>query len=194
MRVYNILFAYCASAAYINLPFLDKNGSVLTACVDDFTAIPSLCGTAATSAVTHSTPTNTSAASASSPLSDLGYMTVVNKWRTKLRLSTLTPDAVLQANSFKTCVDGNGHMIHEIHPGSLAQVLAPGDINEDFERIFVGGWLCEKPNMIGMDGICATKSLGWFYNTSGHADILTSTSYTRIGCASFRRIVSCDLA
>ncbi|KAF2818159.1 hypothetical protein CC86DRAFT_309726 [Ophiobolus disseminans] len=121
-------------------------------------------------------------------------MSVVNKWRVQLGLAILTQDNTLEANALKTCVKGNGQMVHELNPGSLAQVLGPGDINTNFERILVGGWLCEKPDMAGMDAICDTKSEGWRYTTTGHAEILTSTKYTRIGCASFRSITGCDLA
>jgi hypothetical protein len=122
------------------------------------------------------------------------YMAIIDEWRAKLGLMTLTCDPALEANAFKTCVDGHGRMIHELNPGSRAQVLAMGNMNQDFQRIFVGGWLCEKPELKGLDSICTTLSVGWAYSSTGHADILTSRIYTKIGCATSSGITSCDLA
>ena len=82
----------------------------------------------------------------------------------------------------------------ELNPGSMAQVLAPGDAS-NFENVFVGGWLCEVPSLPGLNGICSSMSAGWDYEgQTGHADILSSTSYTKIGCALFDGIWGCDLA
>lgn len=123
-----------------------------------------------------------------------GYIEIVNKWRTKLKLVELEQDSTLEANALKTCVDGDGQMIHELNPESLGQILAPGQPDE-FERVFVGGWLCEKPDLPGLDGVCSTASVGWAYHgQTGHADILTSFSYSRIGCGNAKGIWGCDLA
>lgn len=123
-----------------------------------------------------------------------GYMGVVEKWRGKLGLGDLSEDSTLQANALKTCQDGNGEMVHELNPGSMAQVLAPGSADE-FEKVFVGGWLCERSNLPGLDGICSEMSQGWEYNgETGHADILVSGSYSKIGCALANGIWGCDLA
>ncbi|KAL1602326.1 hypothetical protein SLS60_005741 [Paraconiothyrium brasiliense] len=130
----------------------------------------------------------------SPPSSGGGYIDTVNTWRGKLGLPTLTQDETLQNNALKTCDDGNGEMKHELNPGTFGQVLAPGQPDE-FEKVFVGGWLCEKPDMPGMDGICATMSDGWAYNgQTGHADILSSTDYTKIGCSNAKGIWGCDVA
>lgn len=123
-----------------------------------------------------------------------GYMGTVNEWRGKLGLSSLSEDSKLQGNALKTAQDGNGQMVHQLNPGSMAQVLAPGSPDE-FVKVFVGGWLCELPNMPGMDGICDSMSAGWAYGgQTGHADILKSSSYSKIGCACATGIWSCDLA
>jgi uncharacterized protein YkwD len=127
-------------------------------------------------------------------LSSASYMAIIDKWRDKLGLSALAQDIILEANALETCVEGNGRMSHKLNPGSLAQVLAPGDINLNFEHIFVGGWLCEKPDMRGMDGVCATESSGWSHTSTDHAAILTSANYTKIGCASSSGVTACDLA
>ncbi|KAK3217124.1 hypothetical protein GRF29_1g2055946 [Pseudopithomyces chartarum] len=128
------------------------------------------------------------------PSSDSGYMGTVNTWRAKLGLSELTHDATLEGNALKTCDDGNGEMKHELNSGTFGQVLAPGQPDE-FERVFVGGWLCERPDMAGLDGICSTMSEGWAYNgQTGHADILSSPDYKKIGCANAKGIWGCDVA
>lgn len=134
------------------------------------------------------------AASPAASSGDSGYMSVVNEWRSKMGLGTLTQDATLQANDQKTVNDDQGTMTHELNPGSMAQVLAPGDQNS-FENVFVGGWLCEEPNASGMDGICATMSAGWDYEgQTGHAEILRNPGYTKIGCAWADGLWGCDLA
>ena len=124
-----------------------------------------------------------------------GYMDVVSKWRAAGGLSALTEDSTLQGNALKTATDGNGQMVHELNPGSFAQVLAPGDAS-NFESVYVGGWLCESPNLPGLNGICSTEAQGWDHSNgeTGHADILTSTSYSKIGCALADGIWACDLA
>ncbi|KAK3314973.1 hypothetical protein B0H66DRAFT_328863 [Apodospora peruviana] len=122
-----------------------------------------------------------------------GYMDVVSDWRNRLGLKQLKLDGTLENNARKTVVEGNGKMVHQLNPGSFAQVLAPGGPN-DFTHCFVGGWLCERPDMKGMNGICATEGKGWIHTSTGHADILTSGSYSKIGCANYNGIWGCDLA
>lgn len=130
---------------------------------------------------------------ASSGNSD-GYMGVVSEWRSKMGMSALTEDSKLVANAHKTAQDGNGQMVHQLNPGSMAQVLAPGK-PEEFTKVFVGGWLCERPSLPGLNGICSSMSQGWAYDgQTGHADILSSKSYSKIGCACVGDIWSCDLA
>lgn len=136
------------------------------------------------------------APSASAPASsnDGSYMSVVSEWRSKMGMSALTYDSQLEANSLKTVQDGNGQMVHELNKGSMAQVLAPGSPSE-FTSCFVGGWLCEMPSLPGLDGICSSMSQGWSYNgETGHAEILSSPSYSKIGCANADGIWGCDLA
>ncbi|KAF2443291.1 hypothetical protein P171DRAFT_331056, partial [Karstenula rhodostoma CBS 690.94] len=102
-------------------------------------------------------------------------------------------DETLQKNALKTCDDGNGEMEHELNPGTFGQTLAPGQPDE-FERVFVGGWLCEKSSLAGLEGVCDTMSPGWNYRgQTGHADIITG-DYTKIGCANANGIWGCDYA
>lgn len=132
-----------------------------------------------------------SAAAGSS--SGTGYMSVVSEWRQKMGMSDLQEDSTLAANALKTAVDGHGSMVHQLNPGSMGQVLAPGS-ESDFESCFVGGWLCEIPSLPGLDGVCSTESKGWSYDTTGHAELLTSTKYSKIGCGWSDNIWACDLA
>jgi len=139
-----------------------------------------------------SAPAATATAVASS--GDSGYMSVVNEWRQKMSMSELSQDNTLQNNALKTVQNSDGSMVHELNPGTMAQVLAPGT-SSDFENVFVGGWLCEIPTLPGLDGVCSTMSAGWSYNgETGHAKILTATSYSKIGCALYAGIWACDLA
>lgn len=137
-------------------------------------------------------PAPTSTAAPAPPAT--GYMAVVDEWRAKLGMSKLTQDSKLEANAKDTVVSSKGQMVHKLNPGSFAQVLAPGDA-DNFEHVFVGGWLCEIPTLAGLDGVCTEQSKGWTYQgQTGHAEILTSTNYKSIGCALDTGIWCCDLA
>lgn len=125
---------------------------------------------------------------------DRGYMDIVNGWRTKLGMNALIHDSELQTNAMDTVVVGNGAQTHKLNPGTLAQVIAPGK-PDNFEHVFVGGWLCEISNLPGLGDTCASQSAGWNHNRqTGYADILTSIDYSRIGCALYASIWCCDLA
>ncbi|KAF2640577.1 hypothetical protein P280DRAFT_365976, partial [Massarina eburnea CBS 473.64] len=135
-------------------------------------------------------PSSTAPASGSTT----DYLSIANKWRLLMGLKGYTLDATLEENAKKTCIDGNGEMEHELNPGTMGQVLAPGG-EEDFEKVFVGGWLCEVPATLGLNGICGTLSKGWTYEgQTGHNEILVSTKYTKIGCSLQKGIWGCDLA
>jgi len=123
-----------------------------------------------------------------------GYMAVVDTWRSKLGKKALIHDDTLEANALNCVTESNGQMVHKLNPGSFGQVLAPGNAN-DFEHVFVGGWLCEMPNLPGLDGVCSSESSGWSYEgQTGHAKILTDDSYSKIGCALYAGIWGCDVA
>jgi uncharacterized protein YkwD len=126
--------------------------------------------------------------------SNSGYMAVVDEWRSKLGLKALTYDAKLESNAMDDVVSSNGQMVHKLNPGTFAQVLAPAK-PEEFKKAFVGGWLCEMPQLPGLAGVCDTMSEGWSYmGQTGHAEILTSPNYSKIGCANHAGIWCCDLA
>jgi hypothetical protein len=125
-----------------------------------------------------------------------GYMGIVEEWRQKLGLKQLACDSHLESNAMDTVVASNGEMIHKLNSGTYGQTLAPGDDTvTSFEKVFVGGWLCEIPTMAGLDGVCSTMSEGWSYEgQTGHAEILTSPNYSKIGCANHAGIWCCDFA
>lgn len=139
-------------------------------------------------------PTSTAAPSTDSG-SDTGYMAIVNAYRKAAGLAAFTQSSKLEANALKTCNDGNGQMKHELNPGTMGQVLAPGNAN-NFKSVFIGGWLCEIPSLPGLNGQCPSMTGGWDHSNgeTGHAKILSSTSYTQIGCALAKGIWGCDLA
>lgn len=142
------------------------------------------------------TPTPTPEAPAPEVPAQGGYMGVVDKWRANMKLSKLTCDSTLESNAQKVVEKGNGVMRHELFPGTYGQVLAPGgEGDEAFEKVYVGGWLCELPKKEGLEGVCDKMSQGWSYEgQTGHAEILTNPSYTKIGCALSKGIWCCDLA
>lgn len=142
------------------------------------------------------TPTPTPEAPAPAPPAQGGYMGVVDTWRSKMGLSKLECDSTLEGNAQKVVEKGNGVMRHELFPGTYGQVLAPGgEGDEAFEKVFVGGWLCELPKTKGLDGVCDKMSQGWSYEgQTGHAEILTNPGYKKIGCALSKGIWCCDLA
>lgn len=137
------------------------------------------------------------ASSSSAAPAGVQWEATVAEWRAKLGLKALTVDKTLTANAQKTVDKSNGKMEHELFPGSMGQVLAPGENEkpEDFYKVFVGGWLCEIPSLPGLNGVCSTASEGWAYaGQTGHAEILTADNYSKIGCAWFNGIWCCDLA
>lgn len=132
--------------------------------------------------------------SATSTAHAASYMITVDKWRARMGLKPLVNDARLESNAADTVLSGNGQMIHKLNPGSFGQVLAPGN-GDDFEHVFVGGWLCEIPTLPGLQNVCSTQSDGWAYNgQTGHAEILISDNYSKIGCALHAGVWCCDLA
>jgi uncharacterized protein YkwD len=135
------------------------------------------------------------AAPASGGSSDGSYMGIVNEWRGKMGLPALTEDNTLQSNALQTSDDSGGQLKHHLFPGSMAQVMAPGSFS-NFESIFVGGWLCELPSLPGLgSSVCNSASQGWNHaGQTGHAEILSSTKYTKIGCGVAEGICTCDLA
>jgi hypothetical protein len=112
-------------------------------------------------------------------------MAVVSQWRAAGGLGALTQSSQLEANAAKTCADSGGNLNHELNPGTMAQVLAPGDCtNQEFTSCYVGGWLCEIPSLQGLNGICATAGQGWNHGgETGHADILYVSTLLSMLCS-----------
>lgn len=126
----------------------------------------------------------------------------VNKWRTAYRLNTLEWNSTLEANALKTGNDDHGSVEnHELNPGSMAQVITPGqevsvgNLHGDspFDVSYIT-WLCEVPTDPELENQCQTAAdvLHIRYNDTGHHDILCSKSYTAIGCAFAQNLHSTD--
>lgn len=124
--------------------------------------------------------------------SAVDYLTIVNFWRSRLNnpLGPLASDGTLENNALITAQEWD-EKGHQLLPGSFAQVQAPSG-PDDFESALVGGWLCENPGLL-QDGTCDNFP-GWIHEGTGHADILTSPDYTRIGCSNANNYWVCDLA
>ncbi|OAQ59219.1 cysteine-rich secretory protein family domain-containing protein [Pochonia chlamydosporia 170] len=126
--------------------------------------------------------------------SNSSYMAIVDKWRAAMGLTSLKQDSRVESNALKTSENSGGSLKHKIFPGSSAQVMAPGN-PDNFESVFVGGWLCEIPTLPGLGDACRTLSKGWNHaGQTGHAEILTSKQYSKIGCGLALGIWTCDLA
>lgn len=122
-------------------------------------------------------------------------MGIVNNWRGKMGLPLFTEDNTLQSNALDTSTSSGGQLVHKLNPGSMGQVMAPGN-SGNFESVFVGGWLCELPSLPGLgSSVCDAASQGWNHaGQTGHAEILSSTKYTKIGCGNADNMWTCDVA
>jgi hypothetical protein len=139
-------------------------------------------------------PTGFQTSAAPAP-SQGGYMGIVDEWRSKMGLKALQQSSKLQSNAQDAANSSGGQLKHKLNPGSMAQVMAPGNA-DNFESVFVGGWLCELPNTPGLgSSVCNEMSKGWNYaGQTGHAEILTSGKHREIGCGLGDGIWTCDLA
>lgn len=133
-----------------------------------------------------------------SPLNGgVSLLSTCNKWRKQYGLPLFKWDSQLEKNALKTGTDGRGqNQVHQLNPGTMGQVITPGmvtkyggDLGGDtpFELSYVA-WLCEVPSdKLKADGKDQCKlvsdNLHMYYTDTGHYDILTSTSYSKIGCA-----------
>ena len=139
-----------------------------------------------------STSSNSLAVPSAAP--NAGYMSVVDQWRAAMNLPRLSHDNLLESNALKTSQKSGGSNKHSMHDGTSAQVMGPSHLG-GFEKVFVGGWLCEIPNLPGLGGVCGILGKGWNHlGQTGHAEILTSKSYSKIGCGLALGIWTCDLA
>jgi hypothetical protein len=145
---------------------------------------------------TKAATTTAAAPSATAAPAGDDYMSIVSEWRSKLGMKDLECDKKLEANALNCVQEGAGVMKHKLNAGTFGQVLAPGTPDmKSFLSVFVGGWLCEIPTLPGLDGTCSAMSKGWAYEgQTGHAEILTSKNYSKIGCSNFDGIWACDLA
>lgn len=135
-----------------------------------------------------------SAAPAPAPAPAGGYLDIANEYRKKLGLAPFKFSQKLEDNAKNTVVASNGKMVHKLNPGTFAQVLAPGKNDMvSFKHVYLGGWLCEMPELPGIKAECPEAKKGWTHNSDGHAKILIG-GYKEIGCAFYNTIWSCDCA
>ena len=79
---------------------------------------------------------------------------------------------------------------HELIPPSMGQVLAGGDCG-NFEDALVHGWICEIPSLLP-DGMCNGGMTNYMLTETGHAQILSDNSYTKVACACSQGVWGCD--
>lgn len=99
--------------------------------------------------------------------------------------------STLEGNAAKTNRDDGGNqMTHELNSGSFGQCIAQGSDTtasgsySPFDLIYLG-WLCEIPSADLGDGCAIMKAAtNMQVNTAdpGHANILRTAGYTKIGC------------
>ena len=134
-----------------------------------------------------------------------------NHFRNLQGLPSFTWDSTLEANAAKTNKDDGGNsMTHELNAGSFAQCIAEGSDTtasgsySPFDLIYLG-WLCEIPSSDLGDGCSVMEAATHMMvdtNDPGHANILRTESYTKIGCAYqaatekqiYAGLWTCDLA
>ncbi|KAG8411788.1 hypothetical protein J3459_016287 [Metarhizium acridum] len=123
------------------------------------------------------------------------YMKIVNKWMDACGLRQLQYDPKLESNALKASQESDGQLKHKMFPGTMAQVMAQGDLSS-FERALVGGWLCETSWRFKDRSVCSGDlGRGWNHmGQTGHADILSDARYTKIGCQADQNILTCDCA
>lgn len=110
-----------------------------------------------------STPAAAPSTPAAAPVTAGGggdWLDIANKWRVAGGKPAFVESATLVANAQDTAASSGGQLVHQLNPGTFAQVLAPGDAS-NFESVYLGGWLCELPNSPGLNGACASASGGW---------------------------------
>ncbi|KAG8417036.1 hypothetical protein J3459_013004 [Metarhizium acridum] len=105
------------------------------------------------------------------------YISIVNKWRTIIGKPSLKHDALLEGNALET--------------RTAQQVLCGGDLSIEDAVIT---WLCERPDLPNMTTACERFTPGWSKDVTGHADVMSSAEYTKIGCGKDKGIWSCDVA
>ena len=97
----------------------------------------------------------------------------------------------LEGNAAKTNKDDGGNsMTHELNGGSFAQCIAEGNDSttsgswSPFDLIYLG-WLCEIPEASLTDACSAMEAATHMLvdtNDPGHAQILRTEGYTKMGC------------
>jgi hypothetical protein len=130
-----------------------------------------------------------------SPLSGgVSVLSTCNKFRDMYNLKGFKWSTQLASNAGKTGRLNNGVTEnHSLFEGSFAQVITPG-LNSDISGVNLQGftpfemaylsWMCEVSSDSQISKMCPNmqSSMHMEYSETGHYDILTSASYSSIGC------------
>lgn len=108
-------------------------------------------------------PTQPSPSTTQAPPPDGGngpeYINLVNKWMDACGLRHLAHDSTLESNAHQTSVEANGQLVHNMLPGTMGQVMATGDLTENFDSAFAGAWLCEIKTLFKDKNFCDESPL-----------------------------------
>ena len=132
------------------------------------------------------------------------YMAIINKWLRYLDIRTLKYDPMLAQNAFQCSNISGGIINHTRYPGSKGQVMAGGG-KEDFENVYVYGWLAEKKALFPLDmDWDENQTPKWDHgNQTLHAELLadqatnpdgTTIEFTKTGCGWAWNVWTCHLA
>ncbi|KID82702.1 CAP domain protein [Metarhizium guizhouense ARSEF 977] len=119
------------------------------------------------------------------------YMSFINKWRTTIGKPPLEHDALLESNALETSCRSPPELEHVLFKGSAQQVMCGG--NQSIDNA-VRTWLCERSDLPNMEEACKSFPPGWSGGLTGHADVMSSEKYTKIGCGNKNGIWTCDVA
>lgn len=70
-------------------------------------------------------------------------------------LRHLAHDSTLESNAHQTSVEANGQLVHNMLPGTMGQVMATGDLTENFDSAFA-----DIPKCVGL----TQSGLTWLRN------------------------------
>jgi len=176
--------------------------------------------TTSTSSVGQHAATSTSSGALADSTSSASLIQTINKYRHDASLPTFTWNDTLATNAQDTCnASGGTSLTHHLYPGSYGQVMVYGATDDiacgestDGQTSFGlawYSWLCEYPSGAGLGAefcknIYAASNIDNEGQT-GHYEILSSSSYSQIGCGfyanpkssvcdKFAGVWTCDVA
>ena len=136
-------------------------------------------------------PSSSSSGSSGAPVvNGKSILDSANYFRSMMGFPSFAYDSTLQGNAAKTNNDdGANTMTHELNPGSMAQCIAEVDnltgsgSYSSFDLTYLG-WLCEIADS-RLGNACQIMEAATNMNSggeTGHAEILRTASYSKMGC------------